>query len=438
VASKLVMPEMGPDVTEATVSRWLKKEGEQVRRGEPIVEVMTDKVSRELEAPADGVLTRIQVAEGTMARIDAVLAVIGTAAESSDQASGTTTGGSPAVQTAESAEAPATSGARADTESGGPPRPDLTAEAVEPMSEGRIFSSPAARRLAQELSVDLNRVRGTGPGGRIVERDVQKAAEAVTAPVQAAEPAPVRAPEPAVTPAVRVAPAATPGQTIPLTGLRKIIAERMVQSQHQAAHVTITAEIDMSEAGKLRQQLIGEWEQAHGLRVSYTDLIVRACAKALREHPRVNSSLTGNEMRIHENVHIGVAVALDDGLIVPNIKHADQKSLLELGQISRDLGQRARANKLALDEITGGTFTVTNLGMFGVDAFTPIPNPPESAILGVGKIVEKPVARDGQVVIRPLMWLSLTFDHRIIDGAPAAQFLARVRDILEKPYLLFV
>jgi pyruvate dehydrogenase E2 component (dihydrolipoamide acetyltransferase) len=202
--------------------------------------------------------------------------------------------------------------------------------------------------------------------------------------------------------------------------------------------VTVTLEVDMHEAVNLRTQLVGEWESREGVRVTYTDVIVKAVAKALTEHRRLNASLQNDRIIEHGEVHVGVAVALDDGLIVPVIRHADRRSLLEIARESKELGQRAQQGKLQVADVTGGTFTVTNLGASGVDAFTPIINPPECAILGVGKIAEKPVARGGQVVIRPSMWLSLTFDHRIVDGKPAADFLRRVQEILEKPYLIFV
>jgi pyruvate dehydrogenase E2 component (dihydrolipoamide acetyltransferase) len=290
--------------------------------------------------------------------------------------------------------------------------------------EGRIVASPAARRLGRELGVDLTRLTGSGPGGRIIERDVQAAASAPAAPVAPAAPALAQPPVGA--------------STIALQGMRRTIAERMLQSQNSNATVTATLEVDMDEATRLRQQLVGEWEQREGVRVTFTDLIVKAAAKALLEYPRLNATLRGDQIVEQAEVHVGIAVALDDGLIVPVLRNAERKSLIEIGRETRALGERARAGQLAIPDVTGGTFTITNLGTYGVDAFTPIINPPEAAILGVGKIARKPVARDDQVVIRPMMWLSLTFDHRIVDGAPAATFLRRVQEILEKPYLLFV
>jgi len=417
------MPQLALSMTEGTVGKWLKTEGETVQAGEPLVEVLTEKVATEIAAPASGVLQKIMVPEGATVPVDTVLAVIATGEEGATPTVGQqpapaqTTAGEAAPGSAHAAPAPATE------------------------DRGRVFASPAARRLAREHGVDLRQVRGTGPGGRIIMRDVLRVAaelaeRAAVAVAETARAAPTPPAPAAPTPAP--APAAPAARAIPLAGMRRIIAERMVQSRQTTAPVTLTVEVDMAEAVKLRQQLLGEWERTHGLRLSYTDLIVRAVAKALREHPRLNASLVGDEIRLHEEINIGVAVALDDGLIVPVVHQADRKSLLEIALAIRDLADRARRNALTPADVAGGTFTVTNLGMYGTDIFTPIINPPECAILGVGRIVERPAVREGQLVARPLIWLSLTFDHRIVDGAPAAQFLQRVQEILEKPYLLLV
>jgi len=220
--------------------------------------------------------------------------------------------------------------------------------------------------------------------------------------------------------------------------MRRTIAERMVNSQRTVAAVTITAVADVAEIVKLRQQVGAEWQKQHGFKVSYTEVIVKAVAKALREHPNLNSSLTDDGIRLHGEVNVGVGVAVEAGLIVPVIRHADQLSLLEIARSLRDLSERARQGQLTREDVGGGTFTISNMGMYGVEAFTPIINWPECAILGVGQIAERPVVHEGQIVARPTMWLSLTFDHRIVDGAPAAQFLSRLRQLLENPYLLFV
>jgi pyruvate dehydrogenase E2 component (dihydrolipoamide acetyltransferase) len=406
MATEVTLPRLSPGMNEASVARWLKKAGEPVRQGEALFEVETEKVATEVQAPADGVL-HVVVPEGKTVAIGTVLAVLAAPGEAVSAAS--------VASEAPRGEAVPSSRSSLEVEE------TATAET----DEGRVVASPAARRLARELGVALESVGpGSGPGGRIIERDIHRAAES----------RPAVAPAPAPT----AQPAAAPAQPLSLQGIRKVVAERMLLSQSTNATVTLTLEVDMHEAVNLRTQLVGEWEQREGVRVTYTDIIVKAVAKALTEHRRLNASLTGEGIVQHADVHVGVAVALEDGLIVPVVRYADRKPLLEIAKETKELGGRAHQGRLGVAEVTGGTFTVTNLGASGVDTFTPIINPPECAILGVGKIAEKPVARGGQVVIRPMMWLSLTFDHRIVDGKPAADFLKRVQEILEKPYLVFV
>ncbi|HEV8637535.1 MAG TPA: dihydrolipoamide acetyltransferase family protein [Chloroflexota bacterium] len=490
MATQVTLPRLSPGMNEASVARWLKRTGEQVARGEALFEVETEKVATEVPAPADGVLS-IVVPEGTTVPIGAVLAVLAAPGEAvsppqpgGGQAEGSAAAPVPSPLPAQRApgegqgEGPAGGQADALTRrvpSGwatsppfgwgpfSPPPPggsrqavtrqperDSGAPAAAAGEEGRIIASPAARRLGRELGVALEGIRGSGPGGRVIEKDVQRAADEGRAAPAAAAPATAAA-APAAPPPT---PVTAEARTRPLQGMRRTIAERMLLSQNTNATVTITLEVDMHEAVNLRSQLVAEWESREGVRVSYTDVVVKAVAKALTEHRRLNASLQGDpsaSLRAgpsagagqaviveHGEIHVGVAVALDDGLIVPVVRNADRRSLLEIAKETKELGQRAQQGKLAVADVTGGTFTVTNLGTSGVDAFTPIINPPECAILGVGKIAEKPVARGGQVVIRPLMWLSLTFDHRIVDGKPAAEFLRRVQEILEKPYLIFV
>jgi pyruvate dehydrogenase E2 component (dihydrolipoamide acetyltransferase) len=421
MATEVTLPRLSPGMNEASVARWLKKAGEPVKQGEALFEVETEKVATEVPAPVDGVL-HVVVPEGKTVAIGTVLALL--AAPGETVASAPAAGAAPAAPAPPVAASPGsgevTTARRSASESVGAPS-DVA-------DEGRVVASPAARRLSRELGVSLEGLKGSGPGGRIIEKDVQRRA--------AQAPVPTPAGQPAAAPAA--APAIIAAQTRPLQGIRKIIADRMLQSQNTNATVTVTLEVDMHEAVNLRTQLVGEWEQREGVRVTYTDIIVKAVAKALTEHRRLNASLQGDRIVEHGEVHVGVAVALDDGLIVPVVRDADRKSLLEVAREAKELGGRAHQGRLGVGEVTGGTFTVTNLGASGVDAFTPIINPPECAILGVGKIAEKPVARGGQVVIRPTMWLSLTFDHRIVDGKPAADFLKRVQEILEKPYLVFV
>jgi len=293
-----------------------------------------------------------------------------------------------------------------------PPEPaPVAASAAPPAAEekrGRVPVTPAARKLAKEHSIDLSGVTGTGPRGRITREDVQKI---VDSGGQTAPP---------------LAPAATPAaaEDIPLRGMRKVIAERMHQSLQGSAQLTISTEVDVTQLIDRRQEVRQEFN------VTYTDFIVQACAHALRQHPRMNASLEGNIIHVHGDIHVGLAVALDEGLIVPVVRDVDKKSLKDIAAEAKTLAEKARANQLKLEEVSGGTFTVSNLGMYGVDAFTPIINAPQSGILGVGRIVEKPVIYRSEITKRSMMVLSLTFDHRVIDGAPAGAFLQTVADLL--------
>lgn len=378
MAVKIIMPKLGMAMTEGTVVKWLKPDGARVEKGERIAVVMSKKITYEVEAPASGIL-RHAAAEK---EVKAVGEVIGYITE-------------PGEVIPELEKVPAA-----------PP----VAEAPAPPAK-EILATPAAKRLAKEHGIDLSQVTGTGPGGRITEKDVMAFIEARKAP-----PPPPR----------------PPARVIPFIGMRQAIAERMTQSLQTMAQVTITTEIDATELVRMREQLKGEFD------LTYTDMVVKAAAMALKKHPLLNSTLIGEEIHLLDEVHIGVAVALESGLIVPVVRDADKKSLREIAAETRRLAEGARAGTLTVDEVTGSTFTVTNLGMYGVDVFTPIINPPEVAILGVGRIVEKPACCQGQIVPRAMMHLSLTFDHRIVDGAPAAEFLRTVKELLENPYRLLL
>lgn len=400
-------------MADGVISKWLKGVGQPVKKGESLFEVESDKVTTEVESPADGILRQIQVPEGQKIDVGTVIAIIGAEGEAIPD----TVGGAAVAASATNGSTVAV--ATAPAEVAPPPT--------------KLFVTPRARKVAEELGVDVNRIKGTGPGGRILERDVLSAAPSAQ-PAAVAPAPPVSAPSAMPSPA----PALVPGSVVQLSAMRRTIGERMVRSQQTVAEVTLTAEVDVAEIVKLREQVSGEWQKQHGIKVSYNDVIIRAVARALREHPNLNSSLADDGIHVHSEINVGMGVAVDTGLIVPVIRNADQKSLLEIAQTSRALADRARQNRLGRDEVTGGTFTISNMGMLGVEAFTPIINWPECAILGVGQIAERAVVRDGQVVARPAMWLSLTFDHRIVDGAPAAVFLGRIRQLLESPYLLFV
>ena len=421
---------------EGAVTEWLVDEGAEVEKGQEILEFETDKINARVEAPAAGILGGIAAGPGDLVKVQGLLAWIlepGETPPAEDPNPPAATAGSsaPPPAPAPAAAAPAP-----------PPAPVAPAPApvatqpvavapvaAAPSADGRVKASPLAKRVARELGVDLARLVGSGPGGRIIEKDVSAAAAAPAAAPMPVAAAPPLAPAPAL-------PDVAAGQVIPLEGVRRVIAERMQQSLQGSAQVTLVAEADARRFHELRTELASRHESSLGFRISYNDLLIRICAHALREHPCANSSLEGDAIRLHDVVNVGLAIEAGGDLVVANVKQADRKSLVEIASDLRGLVDRAHANKLDLDDITGGTFTISNLGVYGIDAFTPVLNPPESAILGVGALREKAVARDGQVTAELSMTLSLTFDHRIIDGAPAARFLARIRELIEQPYLL--
>jgi pyruvate dehydrogenase E2 component (dihydrolipoamide acetyltransferase) len=361
---------------EGTVVQWFKKEGEPVKKGDLIVEVLSEKVTYDVEAPASGVLRKILAVEGEDVPVAGTLGIIA----------------EPDEPLPEIEEAAVALPKEKIEEVVPPPEKEIAKKVRE-----RVLASPAAKRLAREHCIDLTEVKGSGPEGRIVEADVRRHLEE----------------EKALAPRVR--------EVVPLTGIRKTTAERVSLSARTAPHSTITMEVDLSNVVELREKL----------QVSYTDILVKAVAKALEEHRILNSTLEREQIKIYEDVNIGVAVATEKGLVVPVIRNANKKSLTEIASTLKGLVEKARGGKLTKEDITGGTFTITNLGMYGVEVFIPIINPPEAAILGVGKITEKPVVVNKEMKIKPTMYLSLSYDHRIVDGAPAAKFLQRVKQILE-------
>ena len=429
MATAVRMPLMGMTMEEGAVTEWLVKEGAEVAKGDEILEIETDKINARVEAPAAGILGGIAAGPGDLVKVQGLLAWILEPGE---------------TPPTEDPNPPAAAAAAAPPPPAPAPPPAPVAPAPVPVAAqpvavapvavaapagGRIKASPLAKRVARDLRVDLARLIGSGPGGRIIEKDVAAAAAA-----PAVAPMPVAAAPPlAAAPAVADVAA---GQVIPLAGVRRVIAERMLQSLQGSAQVTLVAEADARRFHELRTELASRHEPTLGFRISYNDLLIRICAHALREHPRANASIEGDAIRLHEVVNVGLAIEAGGDLLVANVKQADRKSLVEIASDLRGLVDRAQANRLDLDDITGGTFTISNLGLYGIDAFTPVLNPPESAILGVGALREKAVARDGEVTAELSMTLSLTFDHRIIDGAPAARFLARIRELIEQPYLL--
>jgi len=403
--SEVVMPQMGADMQEGTILRWLKREGDTVRRGEIIAEIETDKANVEIEAYESGTLRRILLPEGATVPVGQIIAVI--AAPEDD------------ISQYEAAAAVA-----APKPAAPPPERAVAVTEAPPAEAGRIRASPAARRLAEELGVDLSRVQGTGPDGRILRGDIEAAAKALEA-----APAAPAAP-PATAPAE--APASPPG----VSRMRQAIARRMTQSKREAPHYYLTMDIDMTEAERLRRQLN---EAAEGeVHISVNDVIVKAVAKALQRHPIFNSWFVDGQVQQQQALNIGVAVALEEGLIAPAILDCGRKSLAEIARASRDVAERARSGVLKADEYTGATFTVSNLGMYEVETLIAIIPPPQTAILGVGVVGKVPAVEDGEIVVRERMKVALSADHRVTDGALGARFLADIRNFLENPISLLV
>lgn len=443
MATKMILPMLGQTMEEGTITQWLKQEGDQVEKGDPILEVMTDKVNMEVEAPVSGILRKIIAQVDQTVPVMAVIAIIGTADEPIDDL---------LMEDASPMETPsAVEASPSDTVT--IPTPALP-NAPAPMTT-RTFISPRALHLAKEHNIPIGQLAGlgTGPDGRIVEKDILAYIEGtakikvtpLAAKIAAAQGINLQTvtgsgPHGKITrdDLLKAAVPALTAKVIPLTGIRKIVADNVAKSAQTAPHVTLTSEVDMTEAVKLRGQIIEEFERKYGARPTYTDMIVKASARAILDYPIINASLQGNEIRISGEVNIGVAVALDGGLIVPVVRNADKKGLSEISLELKSLAEKARGGNISGAEISGGTFTITNLGAYGIDVFNPIITPGQSAILGVCRIAEKPVVVNGQVVVRSMMNLCLSFDHRIMDGAPAAQFLKRVKELLEAPNQLLI
>jgi pyruvate dehydrogenase E2 component (dihydrolipoamide acetyltransferase) len=417
--SKVVLAKLSPTMDEGTIVKWHRREGDTVKVGDVLAEIETDKANMEMEALAAGVLRKILVPEGEAAPVGSMIGVI--AEESEDIG--------PLL--AEAAAATASSVAPAPEAAPAPsPAPAIVQEAPATSPEGRpavsapggrIKASPLARAMAAARQISLRDVNGSGPGGRIVKRDIE--AHGTTPAVAGREAAP--------------RPAVTPGTKVPLSSMRKTIARRLSESYTTAPHIFVTMEVDMDAAVALRGQL----DRAQGIKLSFNDLILKACAKALQSFPLVNASWTSEAIVTHAEIHIGVAVAIPDGLITPVVRHADRKGLIEIAGEVKALAARARDRKLKPEEYTGSTFTVSNLGMYGVTEFTAIINPPEVAILAVGAVRRLPVFESedsDRLRAGHRMRMTLSADHRAVDGALAAQFLQQVQRLLENPVALLV
>jgi pyruvate dehydrogenase E2 component (dihydrolipoamide acetyltransferase) len=392
MATTVIMPKLGLTMTEGTIERWLKQEGDRVEKGESLVEIITEKINFQYESPASGILRKILHHEGETVPVTTPIAIIAEEGEAVAEVE--------MVKPEVPAEVPLPAA--------------VQRESKEPSK--RIFVSPIARKVAQEKGIDLSSVKGSGPMGRIIKMDVLKAAEKGVAPPMQ------RRSE----------------KLIPLKGIRRVIAKRMTESFQNIPHFYLSLEIDMTSCLALHEQLREEMERRTKLRLTLTDILVKITASALRDHPIINSSIEGDQIHLIEEINIGVAIAFEAGLIVPVIHHADQKSLTEIASTLRDLTQKAKEGKLSLQEVGGGTFTLSNMGMLGIDKFNAIINPPECSILGVGRTVDKPVFHGGEIKVRPMAWFTLSSDHRIVDGATAALFFNHIKKLLENPAFLMI
>lgn len=432
------MPRLTDSMEEGTVLKWMKKEGEEVKKGEPILELATDKANMELESFDNGVLDKILVPEGETVPIGTTIAIIRLPGEAPSAEP------SAPAKEAPAKEAPAEE-AEAKEEAPAPAVPPPTAAVEEPSEEApsaapageeeRIKASPLARRLAEEHGVDLAAITGTGPGGRIIKEDVDEyLARRDAAP--AAAPAEAPAAAPAAAPAPPAAP--LPGEDVALSRMQATIARRMVESKTTVPHFYVTTEIDMTEAAKLRKQLNEAAAQFEAQEVSYNDLVVKAAATALKKYPQVNAFFQGDKIHYNESINIGIAVALPQGLVVPVVHDVDKKGLRQIAAEAKALIERSRNNRPGPDDYKGGTFSVSNLGMFDVDEFSAIISPPQSAILAVGAVKEKPVVIDGEIRVSLRMRVTLSADHRVYYGADAALFLRELKRLLENPLEMLV
>ena len=454
MATDVIMPQMGESIFEGTLTKWLKKPGEKVQRDEPLFEISTDKVDAEIPAPASGVLKEVKVKEGTTVQVNTVVGVIdadgagasGTPAKAAAPEPAKAVG-APSSASSDGGSRPAAPAPKApepdetETESA-PPRAAAQASNVTEISQAegeRVRSSPLVRKIAKDNKVDLGQVPGTGMGGRITKEDIlafiEKHPAGAPAAAQPQRAAAATMPQAAAAPAPQLPPP-LPGEVVPMTKMRSIIAQRMVESKHTSAHVHTVFKVDMTRIVKLRDRERAKFEARNGIKLTYMPFIARAVLAGIKAMPIINSSVEGENIRYHKNVNIGIAVALDWGLIAPVVKQAEERSFVGLQRAINDLAERARAKKLQPDEVMGGTFTITNPGIFGPQFGTPIIMQPQVAILGMGGLFKEPVVitdKDGNdlLAIRSIIRLTLGYDHRIVDGADADKFMVAVRNYLE-------
>ena len=425
------MPKLSPTMEEGQISRWLKKEGDKVSMGEPLAEIDTDKATMEMQALANGVLRKILINEGESAPLGQLIAVIG---EPNEDIASVLSEAPPAPkQEAQKKPEPE----KAPVQPAPAPQAKAAAVSAQPQpavdnghppqaaATGRMIVSPLAARMAAEAGIDLRSLQGSGPGGRIIKKDIEAA---LSQPKAEAAPSYPRLVETARF-------GATAYRDEPATEIRKVIAKRLVTSLGPIPHFFLTTDIEMDRAAEMRR---GINALDPDLKISINDIIIKVTAAALRQHPQVNASFQEKIVRYYEHADIGVAVAIEDGLITPVVRAADQKSLSQIAAEVRELAERARSRKLKPEEYTGATFSISNLGMFGIDEFTAVINPPEGGILAIGAMTPKPVVRDNEIVIRQIMRVTMSCDHRIIDGATGAKFLQTFKKILENPLYLVV
>jgi len=437
MATKVIMPKLSPTMEEGQISRWLKKEGDKVSMGEPLAEIDTDKATMEMQALGNGVLRKILIGEGQSAPLGQLIAVIG----EPDEDIGSLLSAAPAQpQPAEQKEtdvpppvpdvAPPQPQAKVAAATSRAPAPRPVDNGRQPQTaasdSGRMIVSPLAARMAAEAGIDLRSLQGSGPGGRIIKRDIEEA-------LSQSQAAPDASSYPRVVETTRFGASAYRDE--PASEIRKVIAKRLVTSLGPVPHFFLTTEIEMDRAAEMRR---GINALDPDLKISINDVIIKVAATALLQHSQVNASFQDKFVRYYERADVGVAVAIEDGLITPVVRSADQKSLSQIAAEVRELAERARSRRLKPEEYTGATFSISNLGMFGIDEFTAVINPPEGAILAVGAMNAKPVVRDNEIVIRQMMRVTMSCDHRVIDGATGAKFLQTFKKILENPLYLVV